>query len=99
MHANLADLMITASDHDLMDVRGDQFTDNRVASSIVRGDGNGLARFLTDRVLRIDGRLGDRCGMPCYIKRLLRAYLTSAAMADSRNQFTPRKALWQASDR
>src|SRR5262249_17920619 len=32
MHANLADLTITASDHDLMDVRGDQFTDNRVAS-------------------------------------------------------------------
>src|SRR5262249_22395025 len=29
MHANLADLTITASDHDLMDVRGDQFTDNR----------------------------------------------------------------------
>src|SRR5215470_12728637 len=27
MHANLADLTITASDHDLMDVRGDQFTD------------------------------------------------------------------------
>src|SRR5215471_7251314 len=45
MHANLADLTITASDHDLMDVRGDQFTDNRVASSIVRRDGNGLARF------------------------------------------------------
>src|SRR6185437_10380363 len=34
MHANLADLAITASDHDLMDVRGDQFTDNRIASSI-----------------------------------------------------------------
>src|SRR5262249_45013556 len=52
MHANLADLTITASDHDLMDVRGDQFTDNRVASSIVRRDGNGLARFPTDGILR-----------------------------------------------
>src|SRR5262245_56122193 len=53
MYANLADLTITASDHDLMDVRGDQFTDNRVASSIVRRDGNGLARFSTDGILRI----------------------------------------------
>src|SRR6516164_4995148 len=89
MHANLADLTITASDHDLMDVRGDQFTDNRVASSIIRRDGNGLARFPTDGVLRIDGRLGDRCGIPCYIERLLRAHLASAAMADSRNALSP----------
>ena len=70
--ANLADLAITASDHDLMDIRGDQFTDNRIASSIVRRDGNGLARFSTDGVLGIDCRPGDRCGIPCYIKRLLR---------------------------
>src|SRR5262249_30955100 len=89
MHANLADLTITASDHDLMDVRGDQFTDDRVASGIVRRDGNGLARFPTDGILRIDGRPGDRCGIPCYIKRLLRAYLASAAMADSRNALSP----------
>ena len=67
MHANLADLTIIASDHDLMDVRGDQFTDNRVASSIVGRDGNGLARFPTDGILRIDGRPSDRCGIPCYI--------------------------------
>src|SRR5437763_13674089 len=84
MHANLADLMITASDHDLMDVRGNQFTDNRVASSIVRRDGNGLARFPTYGISRIDGRPGDRCGIPCYIKRLLRAHLASRAMANSR---------------
>src|SRR5215831_16288513 len=89
MHANLADLTITASDHDLMDVRGDQFTDNRIASSIVRRDGNGLARFPTDGILRIDGRPGDRCGIPCYIKRLLRAHLASPAMADSRNALSP----------
>src|ERR1700720_2182668 len=54
MHANLADLAITASDHDLMDVRGDQFTDNRIASSIVRRDGNGLARFSTVGILGIE---------------------------------------------
>src|SRR6201988_4217928 len=89
MHANLADLTITASDHYLMDVRGDQFADNRVASSIVRRDANGLARFPTDGILRIDGRPGDRCGIPCYIKRLLRAHLASAAMADSHNALSP----------
>src|SRR6516165_2237304 len=83
MHANLADLTITASDHDLMDVRGDQFTDNRVASSIIRRDGNSLAGFPTDGILRSDGRPGDRCGIPCYIESLLRAHLASAAMADS----------------
>src|SRR5205085_6775911 len=69
--------------HDLMDVRGNQFTDNRVASSIVRRDGNGLARFPTYGISRIDGRPGDRCGIPCYIKRLLRAHLASRAMARS----------------
>ena len=89
MHANLADLTITASDHDLMDVRGDQFTDNRVASSIVRRDGNGLARFPTDGILRIDGRAGDRCGIACYIKRLLRAHLASGAVTDSGNPLGP----------
>src|SRR5262249_55859487 len=89
MHANLADLAITASDHDLMDVRGDQFTGNRVASSIVRRDSNGLARFPTDGIPQIDGRAGDRCGIPCYSKRLLRAHLASAAMADSRNAISP----------
>src|SRR6202007_1840513 len=52
MSANLADLAITASDHDLMDVRGDQFTDNRIASSIVRRDGNGLARVPPAGMLR-----------------------------------------------
>src|SRR5246127_3186567 len=89
MHANLADLTITAADHDLMDVRGDQFTDNRVASSIVRRHGNGLARFPTVGILRIDGRPGDRCGIPCYIKRLLRAHLASASMANSCNALSP----------
>src|SRR3954453_19729463 len=89
MHANLADLAITASDHDLMNVRGDQFTDNRIASSIVRRDGNGLARFSTVGILGVDRRHGDRCGIPCDIKRLLRAHLASAAMADSRNALSP----------
>src|SRR5437763_16088391 len=89
MHANLADLAITASDHDLMDVRGDQFTDNRIASSIVRRDGNGLARFSIVGILGIDRRRGNRCGIPCETKRLSRAHLASVAMADSRNALSP----------
>src|ERR1043165_490635 len=99
MHANLADLMITASDYDLMDVRGDQFTDNRVPSSIVRRDGNGLARFPTDGISRIDGRPGDRCGIPCYIKRLLRAHLASRAMTDSGNALSPSQESRKAVER
>jgi hypothetical protein len=90
---------MTASDHDLMDVRGDQFTDNRVAFSIIRRDGKGLARFPTDGVLRIGGRLGDRCGIPCYIESLLRAHLGSAAMADSRNALGPSQEPWKAVER
>src|SRR5947209_13596012 len=99
MHANLADLMITASDHDLMDVRGNQFTDNRVASSIVRRDGNGLARFPTYGISRIDGRRGVRCGIPCYVKRLLRAHLASRAMADSGNALSPSQESRKAVER
>src|SRR5438874_13543741 len=56
MHANFADLTITASEHDLMGVRGDQFTDNRIASGIVRRDGNGLARSSPVGLRGIDGR-------------------------------------------
>src|ERR1700758_5074682 len=89
MHANLADLAIAASDHDLMDVRGDQFTGNQVASGLIRGGGNGLARLPTDGILGIGGRPGDRCGIPCYIKRLSPAHWASPAMADSRNALSP----------
>ena len=89
MHAHLADLTITALDHDLMDVRGDQFTDNRVASSIVRRDADGLTRSPAEGIPRVDGRTGGRCGIPCHIERLLRTHLASAAMADSRNALSP----------
>src|ERR1700722_20492835 len=89
MHVNLPDLTITASDRNLMGVRGDQVTDNRVAPSIVRRNGHGLARFPTDGIPRIDGRSGNRCGIPCRIKRLARADLDSAAMADGRDALSP----------
>ena len=99
MHANLADLTITASDHDLMDVRGHQFTDNRVTPSIVRRDAYGLARFPTDGIPRIDGRTDDRCGIPRDIKRLLRTYLAAAAMADRSNAVSPDQELRKAIER
>src|SRR5437879_3923360 len=62
-------------------------TGSRPVSSGVTG--NGLARFSTIGILGIDGRGGDRCGIPCDIKRLSRAHLASAAMADSRNALSP----------
>src|SRR5215468_3906235 len=89
MHANLADLTITASDHDLADVRGDQFTDDRIASRIVRRDADALAGFPTGGIARIDARLGDRCGVPGDIERLLRAHGAAAAMADRRDALGP----------
>src|SRR3954463_516111 len=89
MHANLADLTIAASDHDLMDVRGDEFADNRVAAGIVRGYGNGLAGFPAVGIPRIDGRARNRRGIPGDIKRLARAHLAAPAMADRRDTLSP----------
>ena len=59
MHTDLADGGIAASDDDLMDARGDQFADDRVASGIIRRDGDGLARLPADGVSRIGGCAGD----------------------------------------
>src|SRR5215469_1326516 len=59
MHTDLADGGIAASDDDLMDARGDQFADHRVASGIIRRDGDGLARLPADGVSRIGGCAGD----------------------------------------
>src|SRR5215470_15297929 len=59
MHTDLADGGIAASDDDLMDARGDQFADDRVASGIIRRDGDGLARLPADGVSRIGGGAGD----------------------------------------
>ena len=55
MHTNLADLAIAAPDDDLMDARGDQFADDRIASGIVRSDGNRLARLPADGISRVGG--------------------------------------------
>src|SRR5215472_8776769 len=48
MHAYLADLTIAAPDYDLMDVRSDQFADDRIAPGIVRSHSNNLVRFPAD---------------------------------------------------
>ena len=45
MHTDLADRGIAAADDDLMDARGDQFADDRVASGIIRRDGDRLTGY------------------------------------------------------
>ena len=49
MQTDLSDRGIAASDDDLMDARGDQLADDRVASGIIRRDGHCLTRFPADR--------------------------------------------------
>jgi hypothetical protein len=55
MHTDLADRGFAASDDDLMDARGDQFTDDRIASGIVRRNADHLARLPPDGIFRISG--------------------------------------------
>src|SRR5579872_1191563 len=59
MHTDLADRRIAASDDDLMDTRGDQFADDRVASGIVRSHADDLARLPADGIFRVSGCFGD----------------------------------------
>src|SRR6516225_1343574 len=53
MHTDLSDRGIAASDDDLMDARGGQLADDRIASGIIRRDGHCLTRFPADRISRI----------------------------------------------
>src|ERR1700686_2201437 len=55
MHTDLSDCGIAATDDDLMDARGDQLADDRIASSIVWSNADDLARFPTDRIFRVSG--------------------------------------------
>src|SRR5215813_8365310 len=64
MHTDLSDRGIAASDDDLMDARGDQLADDRVASGIIRRDGHCLTRFPVDRISRIGDYAGDRRSVP-----------------------------------
>src|ERR1700683_1278909 len=64
MHTDLSDRGIAASDNDLMDARGDQLADDRVASGVIRRDGHCLTRFPADRILRIGDYAGDGRSVP-----------------------------------
>ena len=59
MHTDLADRGFAASDDDLMDARGDQFADDRIASGIVRSNADDLARLPPDGIFRVGGCFRD----------------------------------------
>ena len=59
MHTDLADRGFVASDDDLMDARGDQFADDRIASGIVRSNADDLARLPPDGIFRVGGCFRD----------------------------------------
>jgi len=50
MHTDLSDCGIAASDDDLMDTRGDQLADDRIAPGIIRRDSHCLTRLPTVRI-------------------------------------------------
>ena len=59
MHTDVADRGFAASDDDLMDARGDQFADDRIASGIVRSNADDLARLPPDGIFRVGGCFRD----------------------------------------
>src|SRR5262245_40802030 len=59
MHTDLADHGFAASNDDLMDARGDQFADDRIASGIVRSNADDLARLPPDGIFRVSGCFRD----------------------------------------
>src|ERR1700730_13138041 len=89
MHTDLSDRGIAASDDDLMDARGDQLADDRVASGIIRRDGHCLTRFPADRISRIGDYAGDRRSVPRRIERLFRGCWAPPAVADCGNALGP----------
>ena len=89
MHTDLSDRGIAASDDDLMDARGDQLADDRVASGIIRRDGHRLTRFPADRISRIGDYAGDRRSVPRRIERFFRGRWAPPAVADCGNPLGP----------
>ena len=89
MHTDLSDRGIAASDDDLMDARGDQLADDRVASGIIRRDGHCLTRFPADRISRIGDYAGDRRSVPRRIERFFRGRWAPPAVADCGNALGP----------
>src|SRR4051794_32864750 len=59
MHTDFADRGFAASDDDLMDARGDQFADDRIASGIVRSNADDLAKLPPDGIFRVGGCFRD----------------------------------------
>src|SRR5262245_27233576 len=59
MHTDLADRGFAASNDDLMDARGDQFADDRIASGIVRSNADDLPRLPSDGIFRVSGCFRD----------------------------------------
>ena len=59
MHTDLADRGFAASDDDLMNARGDQFADDRIASGIIRSNADDLARLPPDGIFRVGGCFRD----------------------------------------
>src|SRR3954454_24779121 len=59
MHTDLADRGFAASDDDLMNARGDQFADDRIASGIIRSNADDLARLPPDGIFRVSGCFRD----------------------------------------
>src|SRR5262245_30642275 len=99
MHADLSDRGIAASDDDLMDARGDQLADDRVASGIIRRDGHCLTRFPANRISRIGDYAGDRRSVPRRIERFFRGRWAPSAVADCGNPLGPAQQPWKAIER
>src|SRR5258706_9684298 len=96
MHTDLSDRGIAAPDDDLMDARGDQLADHRVASGIIRREGDGLTGFPADRISRIGDYTGDRRRVPRRIERIFRGRWAPPAMADGGNALGPTQQPRQA---
>src|SRR5262249_21540445 len=89
MHTDLSDRGIAASDDDLMDTRGDQLADDRIASGIIRRDSYCLTRLSTVRISRIEDYVGDRRGVPRRIEFFFGGRWAPSAVADCGNAVGP----------
>src|SRR4051812_40134315 len=89
MHTDISDRGIAASDDDLMDTRGDQLADDRVASGVIRRDGHFLTRFPAVGILRIGDYAGDGRSLPRRIERFFRRRWGPPAVPDCGNALGP----------
>src|SRR3954467_7645309 len=85
MHTDLADRGFAASDDDLMNARGDQFADDRIASGIIRSNADDLARLPPDGIFRVGGFFRVGGGASGYIELLFGAHWPPPAVTDCGN--------------